>query len=48
MNQVIKKNFEINKTKAEKLRSMGISGLFMPIDKKRIKVHLRHLKISII
>ena len=34
MNQVIKKNFEINKTKAEKLRSMGISGLFMPIGKK--------------
>ena len=34
MNQVIKKNFEIDKTKAEKLRSMGISGLFMPIDKK--------------
>ena len=34
MNQVIKKNFEIDKTKAEKLRSMGISGLFIPIDKK--------------
>ena len=34
MNQVIKKNFEIDKIKAKKLRSMGISGLFIPIDKK--------------
>ena len=31
MNQVIKKNFEIDKTKAEKLRSMGISGLFLSL-----------------
>ena len=34
MNQVIKKNFEIDKTKAKRLRSMGISGLFLQINKK--------------
>ena len=34
MNQVIKKNFEIDKTKAKRLRSMGVSGLFVQINKK--------------
>ena len=44
MNQVIKKNFEIDKTKAKRLRSMGVSGLFVQINKKNEqKIDINHL-----